>query len=123
MQTGGRDRIGVVLANLRGLVAEVTAESMRQQQDIEIVAEVESVSDLLDRIPERADVIILGWNQLYPPPIICRQLLQKSPTLSIIVLMPDDTALIYWLTLHTQLLHFRSFASLFETIRSNRGSF
>ena len=87
--------IRVQLANLPEILAEYIAQLLQQQSDVKLLGRVQGNLKLLLTTGPETDVLVLGAEQVYPPPGICSHLLHEFPHLRIIVLAGDQ-ATVYW---------------------------
>ncbi|HEY9830859.1 MAG TPA: hypothetical protein V6D26_09775 [Stenomitos sp.] len=109
--------IHVLITNLTGVIAEIVEQALQQQPDIELLGNVEGWEAVTTAVA-KADVLLLGADNVYSPPEDCIWLLSNYPNLKILVLMPNrDEVLAYWRALYCRQLQVISSQTLIESIR------
>jgi molybdopterin-guanine dinucleotide biosynthesis protein A len=109
--------IRVLITNLTGMIATIVEEAIQQQADIELLGNVEGLTDVMAAIAE-ADVLVQGVDNVYSPPESCLQILSDYPNLKILVLATsDDQAIAYWRALYCQQIQIVSSQTLIASIR------
>jgi chemotaxis response regulator CheB len=114
--------IRVVVANQPRLMRELVLETIKEQPDIEIVAEIqneEEIGHAVDRtLP---DFLIIALNEFNQPAILCDALLRRHPEMKILALAPErNVSIFYWATLdiHTSSVE-SSQAGILGSLRGN----
>ena len=109
--------IHVLITNLTGVIAEIVEQALQQQPDIELLGNVEGWEAVTAAVA-RADILLLGADNVYSPPEGCLHLLSDYPNLKILVMMTSNAeAIAYWRALHCRQLQVISSQSLIESIR------
>lgn len=109
--------IRVLVANLTGIVAEMIQQTLQQQPDIELIANVQGWAEI-DTVVAETDVLLVGVDNLYSLPEFCFRCLSNYPNLKILLLTTTgDEAIAYWRALHCHQLQVISSQSLVESVR------
>jgi chemotaxis response regulator CheB len=93
--------IRVVVANQPRLMRELVLETIKEQPDIEIVAEIQN-EDEIGRVVDEThpDFLIIALNEFDQPAVLCDTLLRRHPELKILALAPErNVSIFYWATL------------------------
>jgi hypothetical protein len=110
--------IVILLSGLPAAVAHALTERIGQAPDMRLAAPVAGVEELLVRVAEGVDVLILGAPRSKPPPGICSILLGDFPHLRILLIGADAAVvMMYWMGLRSQREGFSSPSDLLHTIR------
>lgn len=92
--------IRVVVANQPRLMRELVLETIGDQSDIEVVAEIhneEEISSVVDGT--RPDFLIVALNDSDEPAVVCDSLLHRYPGMKILALAPErNVSIFYWAT-------------------------
>jgi chemotaxis response regulator CheB len=95
------DRIRVVVANKPRLMRDLVLETIREQPDLEIVAEIqdeEEISRVVDATSP--DFLIVALNEFDQPSVLCDVLLRRHPEMKILAIAPErNVGVFYWATL------------------------
>ena len=91
-------RTRVMVANKPRLMRELILETISQEPDIEIVAEIESESDIPQVVEKlRPDFLIIALDETDKRPAICDDLLKQYPEMKILALAAERNAsIIFW---------------------------
>ena len=124
--------IRVLVADLSGIMLELVTRLVEAQPDMTLVGQVQEqqgqvgllfavvrASAMADA-PQAigVDVLVLGAQQVNPPPSICSRLLSEFPNLRILALSPNgDATMMYWLGLRRYKLRTVSQSSLLAGIK------
>jgi hypothetical protein len=108
--------IRVLIANLNGVVAELIAQTIQQQPDIELLGTVKEWNEVNSLI-NKATIFVLGSDEEVSSDTYLA-LLNDYPQLKILILRAEgDEGTVYWRTLHCQQMQVISAQSLIESIR------
>jgi hypothetical protein len=108
--------IRVLIANLSGVVAELIAQTIQQQPDIELLGTVKEWNEVNSLI-NKATIFVLGSDEKVSSDTYLA-LLNDYPQLKILILRAEgDEGTVYWRTLHCQQMQVISAQSLIESIR------
>ena len=92
--------IRVVVANQPRLMRELVLETIGDQSDIEVVAEInneDEISSVVDGT--RPDFLIVALNDSDEPAVVCDSLLMRHPQMKILALAPErNVSIFYWAT-------------------------
>lgn len=90
--------IRVVVANRPRLMRELVLETISEQPDIEILAEVQNEDEIADAVAEKhPDVLIIALNETNQRPPLCDILLRRYPEMKILALAPErNSSIFYW---------------------------
>jgi chemotaxis response regulator CheB len=93
--------IRVVVANRPRLMRELLIETIVEQPDIEVLAEIQNELDISRIVDEkRPDVLIIALDNFDARPSICDALLQRFPTMKILALSPNlNSSVCYWVSI------------------------
>lgn len=109
--------IHVLVAELAGVLAEIVEQTVQQQPDMKLLGHVERWTGAA-ALGTETRVLVLGANDVYPPPAACLHLLDLYPHLKILVLTTSgDKAAIYWCSVQCQQLYVVSAKTLIDSIR------
>jgi chemotaxis response regulator CheB len=77
---------------------ELVVETICEQPDIEVLAEIQNEDDILDTVNEtHPDVLIIALNETNQRPPLCDILLRRHPDLKILALAPErNSSIFYW---------------------------
>jgi chemotaxis response regulator CheB len=79
--------IRVVVANRPRLMRELVVETISEQPDIEILAEIQDEDKIVDAVEEKhPDVLIIALNETNERPPLCDILLRRYPGMKILAL-------------------------------------
>ena len=93
--------IRVVVANRPRLMRELVVETISEQPDIEILAEIQDEDKIVDVVEEKhPDFLIIALNESDQRPPLCDILLRRYPEMKILALAPErNSSIFYWATL------------------------
>jgi DNA-binding NarL/FixJ family response regulator len=95
-------RVRVVVANQPRLMRELVIETVKQQPDIEVVAEIEDESEIARVVDESQPdflIITLDESDKYPP--VCDGLLRRRPEMKILALAAErNSSVFFWASLN-----------------------
>ena len=88
----------VVVANKPRLMRELILETISQEPDIEIVAEIENESDIPQAVEKlRPDFLIIALDETDKRPAICDDLLKHYPEMKILALAAErNISVFFW---------------------------
>ncbi len=110
--------IRVLVANMPSVVTQMLSHAMLGQTDLKLVGQVSGNVEVLMALQAGVDIIILGAQDVQPPPGICSHLFSEDPDLRILVLNASgDLAELYWLGLRQRSLRIVSMDGVLDTIR------
>jgi chemotaxis response regulator CheB len=92
--------IRVVVANQPRLMRELVLETITEQPDIELVAEIHNEDEILETIEgTKPDFLIIALHESDQRPAICDLLLRRHPKMKILALAPERNSSIFvWAT-------------------------
>lgn len=109
--------IHVLIANLTVMVAEMLQRTFQQQSDIKLLGNVHEWEGI-DAVIAKADILVLGVDDVYSLPEACFRWLGSYPKLKILLLAAaTDEAIAYWRILHCHSMQITSSQALTESIR------
>ncbi len=89
--------IRVVVANRPRLIRELVLESITDQPDIQIVAEIENEEEIPRVVEEtRPDFLIIALDKNNRHAALCRALLTRFPEMKILGLAPEQNVSIFF---------------------------
>jgi chemotaxis response regulator CheB len=90
--------IRVVVANRPRLMRELTLETIIEQPDIEIVAEIQNEDEIVDAVEgTHPDFLIIALDESDQRPQLCDTLLRRYPEMKILALAPErNSSIFYW---------------------------
>jgi len=89
--------IRVVVANQPRLMREIVLETILEQPDIEVVAELENEDDIVHVIEtKRPDFLIIALREIDQRPSLCDVLLRNYPEMKILALAPERNSSMYF---------------------------
>ncbi len=88
----------VMVANKPRLMRELVLETISQEPDIEIVAEIENESDIPQIVEKLGpDFLIIALDETDKRPPICDVLLKRHPEMKILALAAErNTSVFFW---------------------------
>jgi DNA-binding NarL/FixJ family response regulator len=87
----------VVVANKPRLMRELVLETISQEPDIEIVAEIENESDIPQVVEKlEPDFLIIGLDETDKRPPICDDLLKRHPEMKILGLAAEQNISVFF---------------------------
>jgi DNA-binding NarL/FixJ family response regulator len=88
----------VIVANKPRLMRELVLETISQEPDVEIVAEIESESDIPQAVEKlRPDFLIIALDETDKRPPICDDLLVHYPEMKILALAAErNISVFFW---------------------------
>lgn len=94
------EKIKVIVASRPRLMREVVLEMISDQPDIEVMAEVQDDSKIVDLVGElRPDWVVIALDKSDHKPEICDPLLDRYPSLKILALASErNNCIFYWAT-------------------------
>jgi chemotaxis response regulator CheB len=112
--------IRVVVANQPRLMRELVMETITDQPDIELLAEIQNEDEIVDTIEGmEPDFLIIALHESDQCPEICDVLLRRHPRMKILALAPERNSSIFvWATfgIHTNSVE-ASEAGILSTLR------
>jgi hypothetical protein len=110
--------IRVLIASMPPLLAEIVAQAIHSQPDMVLLGRTQGFPGLLFEAGQQVDVLLLTAESLYPPPVMCRDLLKAFPHLRMLVMTPSaDRAVLYWLGPRRRRMKTLSTSALLRNIR------
>jgi chemotaxis response regulator CheB len=93
--------IRVVVANQPRLMREMVLETITEQPDIEIVAEIQNENDIAQAVEgTRPDFLIITLENSGQRPLLCDVLLRRYPEMKILALAPEQNiSMSFWASL------------------------
>jgi chemotaxis response regulator CheB len=90
--------IRVVVANRPRLMRELVVETISEQPDIEILAEIQDEDKIVDAVEEKhPDFLIIALDESDQRPPLCDILLRRYPEMKILALAPErNSSIFYW---------------------------
>ena len=90
--------IRVIVANRPRLMRELVVETISEQPDIEIIAEIQDEDKIVDAVEEKhPDFLIIALNESDQRPPLCDILLRRYPEMKILALAPErNSSIFYW---------------------------
>jgi chemotaxis response regulator CheB len=90
--------IRVVVANRPRLMRELVVETISEQPDIEILAEIQDEDKIVDAVEEKhPDFLIIALDESDRRPPLCDVLLRRYPEMKILALAPErNSSIFYW---------------------------
>ena len=88
----------VVVANQPRLMRELVVETIFEQSDIEIVAEIQHEDEIVGIVEgTHPDILIITLDQPDQRPPLCDTLLRRYPQMKILALAPErNSSVFYW---------------------------
>jgi DNA-binding NarL/FixJ family response regulator len=112
--------IRVVVANRPRLMRELVLETIIEQPDIEIVAEIQNEDEILDVVEgTHPDFLIIALDESDQRPPLCDILLRRYPEMKILALAPErNSSIFFWASfdIHSNQVE-ASEAGLLSTLR------
>jgi DNA-binding NarL/FixJ family response regulator len=112
--------IRVVVANRPRLMRELVLETIIEQPDIEIVAEIQNEDEIVDVVEgTHPDFLIIALDESDQRPPICDILLRRYPEMKILALAPErNSSIFFWASfdIHSNQVE-ASEAGLLSTLR------
>src|ERR1700686_3520040 len=91
--------VRVMVANQPRLVRELVLETIKEQADIEVVAEVQNESDIAQAVDGmKPDFLIVTLSQTDKCPPICETLLLRHPQMKVLALAPERNSSVFFFT-------------------------
>ena len=93
--------IRVVVANQPRLMREMVLETIVEQPDIEIVAEIQNENDIAQVVGDtHPDFLIITLENSDQRPLLCDALLRRYPEMKILALAPEvNISMFFWASL------------------------
>ena len=93
-------KLRVLVANRPRLMRELVLATIADQPDIEVVAEVQNESQIVDLVGElRPDWVVVALDRSDNKPDICNTLFDRYPHLKILALASEkNNCILYWAT-------------------------
>jgi chemotaxis response regulator CheB len=90
--------IRVAVANRPRLMRELVLETIGQQPDIEVVAEIPEEEEILGIVEGmHPDIVIITLDEVDQRPQLCDVLLRRFPNLKILALAPErNSSIFFW---------------------------
>jgi DNA-binding NarL/FixJ family response regulator len=112
--------IRVVVANRPRLMRELVLETIIEQPDIEIVAEIQNEDEIIDIVEgTHPDFLIIALDESDQRPPLCDILLRRYPEMKILALAPErNSSIFFWASfdIHSNQVE-ASEAGLLSTLR------
>lgn len=110
-------KIRVLTANLTGVVAELIAQTIEQQPDIELLGSVKTWAETKVLV-EHATIFMIGFEDEVFSSETCLWLLNDYPQLKIFILRANsDEGIVYWRALNSEQMQIVSAQTLIQSIR------
>lgn len=91
--------VRVMVANQPRLVRELVLETIKEQVDIEVVAEVRNESDIAQAVDGmKPDFLIVTLSESDKCPAICETLLLRHPQMKVLALAPERNSSVFFFT-------------------------
>ena len=91
--------VRVMVANQPRLVRELVLETIKEQADIEVVAEVQNESDIARAVDEiKPDFLIVTLSESDKCPPVCEVLLLRHPQMKVLALAPERNSSVFFFT-------------------------
>ena len=93
--------IRVVVANRPRLMRELVLETISEQPDIEIVAEIQNEDEIIGIVDgTQPDVLIVALDDSDQRPLFCDHLLRRHPEMKVLALAPErNRSILFWVSL------------------------
>ena len=93
--------IRVVVANRPRLMRELVVETIIDQPDIEVVAEIQNEDDIVGIVDgTHPDFLIIALDESNQRPALCDTLLHRHPEMKILALAPErNSSIFFWASL------------------------
>jgi chemotaxis response regulator CheB len=90
--------IRVVVANRPRLMRELVLETIINQPDIEIIAEIHNENEIVHIVKgTQPDFLIIALDESNQRPVLCDTLLRLYPEMKILALAPErNSSIFYW---------------------------
>jgi chemotaxis response regulator CheB len=90
--------IRVVVANQPRLMRELVLETIIEQADIEIIAEIQHENEIVDAVDGmHPDFLIIALDESNQRPPLCDILLRRYPEMKILALAPErNSSIFFW---------------------------
>ncbi len=115
--------IRVVVANRPRLMRDLVLETISEQPDIEIVAEIQNEEEIADVVEgTHPDFLIIALDETDRRPPLCDTLLRRYPEMKILALAPErNSSIFFWAVfdIHSSQVE-ASEAGLLSTLRRKR---
>jgi chemotaxis response regulator CheB len=115
--------IRVVVANQPRLMRELVLETITEQPDIEIVAEIQNEEEILPAVENaNPDFLIIALDESGRRPPLCDTLLLRYPKMRILALAPErNVSIFFWASfdIHSSQVE-ASQAGILSTLRQER---
>jgi chemotaxis response regulator CheB len=115
--------IRVVVANQPRLMRELVLETINDQPDIEIVAEIQNEQEIVGAVEDsHPDFLIIALDESGRRPAICDTLLLQYPNLKILALAPErNLSIFFWASFDIHSIEVEaSQAGILNTLRQER---
>jgi DNA-binding NarL/FixJ family response regulator len=88
----------VVVANRPRLMRELVVETISEQPDFTILAEIQSEDEIIDAVDlTHPDILIITLSETNQRPPLCDILLRRYPEMKILALAPErNSSIFYW---------------------------
>ena len=100
--------VRVAVANQPRLMRELVLETVRQEPDINVVAEIQNESDIARVVDEsNPDFLIVALDDSDRYPVVCELLLHRHPQMKVLALAAErNRSVFYWtsLDIHSSLI-------------------
>ena len=90
--------VRVAVANQPRLMRELVLETVKQQPDIEVVAEIANEADILKAVEEsQPDFLIVALDESDGCPPICHALLHRHPKMKVLAVAAErNSSVFFW---------------------------
>src|ERR1700730_11582174 len=112
--------IRVVVAYRPRLIRELVLETIIEQPDIEVVAEIQNEDEIVDVVGgTHPDFLIIALDEINQRPPLCDTLLRRYPEMKILALAPErNSSIFFWASFDIHSSHVEaSEAGLLSTLR------
>ena len=95
------EKIKVIVASRPRLMREIVLEMISDQPDIEVMAEVQDDSQIIDLVAElHPDWVVIAMDKSDHKPEICDSLFDRYPNLKVLALASEkNNCIFYWATM------------------------
>ena len=114
--------IRVVVAYRPRLIRELVLETIIEQPDIEVVAEIQNEDEIVDVVGgTHPDFLIIALDEINQRPPLCDTLLRRYPEMKILALAPErNSSIFFWASfdIHSRAVE-SSETGILSTLRGN----
>lgn len=119
------EKIKVIVGSQPRLMREIVREMISTQPDIEVVAEVQNDSQIVDLVGElRPDWVVIALDRSDHKPDICDALFDRYPHLKILALASEkNNCIFYWATMSVRSIRVESSErGILDALRGRRSA-